>query len=132
MPILAPNKLYKDLDITFSAHPETQDVLKKIDMNSVKQSLKTLLFTNMGERLFQPDIGSPLKNLLFEPVDIITTQAIKKNIELTIKKYEPRVQLDLIDVVPNEDENLYEVSLFFKIVGISQPTSFSITLERLR
>ena len=132
MAILSPNKLYKDLDATFLAHPQTQDVVKKVDANAIKQSLKILLFTNQGERLFQPEIGSPLNNLLFEPVDIITTQAIKKSIQNTIQKYEPRVLLDLVDVVPNEDENTYEISIFFTPVGINQPTSLTVTLERLR
>ncbi len=132
MAILSPNKLYKDVDATFLSHPQTQDVLKKVDANAIKQSLKILLFTNLGERLFQPEIGSPLNNLLFEPIDIITTQAIKRSITNTIQKYEPRVLLDMVDVVPNEDENSYEISIFFTPVGINQPTSLTVTLERLR
>ena len=132
MPILSTNKPYKHLDITFSAHPETQDVLKKIDVNSVKQSLKTLLFTNMGERLFQPEVGSKIQGLLFEPIDPITTQTLKRSIENTIETYEPRVSLDLVDVVPVEEENSYEVSIYFTVLGINQPTSLTVTLERLR
>ncbi len=132
MAILSPNKLYKDVDATFLSHPQTQDVLKKVDANAIKQSLKILLFTNLGERLFQPEIGSPLNNLLFEPIDIITTQAIKRSITNTIQKYEPRVLLDMVDVVPNEDENSYEISIFFTPAGINQPTSLTVTLERLR
>jgi len=132
MPILSPNKLYKDLDLSFAAHPQTQDVLKKVDANSVKQSLKMLLFTNLGERLFQPTIGSPLRNLLFEPVDPITTMAIKRSIENTISLYEPRIVLEQVDVFPFEDDNAYEISLYFTVLGVNQPTSLTVTLERLR
>jgi len=132
MPILSPNKLYKDLDLSFAAHPQTQDVLKKVDSNAVKQSLKTLLNTNLGERLFEPTLGSPLRNLLFEPVDAITTMAIKRSIENTISRYEPRIILELVDVVPFEDDNAYEISLYFTVIGINQPTSLTVTLERLR
>jgi len=132
MPILSPNKLYKDLDLSFAAHPQTQDVLKKIDANSIKQSLKLLLNTNLGERLFQPNIGSPLRNLLFEPVDAITTMAIKRSIENTISLYEPRIALEQVVVFPFEDDNAYEISLYFTVIGINQPTSLTVTLERLR
>ena len=132
MAILTPNKLYKDLDVTFTAHPETQDVLKKIDNNSIKQALKLLLFTNIGERLFQPDVGSKIYGLLFEPIDPITTEVLKRSIENTIETYEPRVLLEGVDVVPNYDENSYEVSIYFSVLGINQPTSLTVTLERLR
>lgn len=132
MAILTPNKLYKDLDVTFAAHPETQDVLKKIDNNSIKQALKLLLFTNIGERLFQPDVGSKIYGLLFEPIDPITTEVLKRSIENTIETYEPRVLLEGVDVVPNYDENSYEVSIYFSVLGINQPTSLTVTLERLR
>lgn len=132
MAILTPNKLYKDLDVTFAAHPETQDVLKKIDNNSIKQALKLLLFTNIGERLFQPDVGSKIYGLLFEPLDPITTEVLKRSIENTIETYEPRVLLEGVDVVPNYDENSYEVSIYFSVLGINQPTSLTVTLERLR
>jgi len=132
MPILSPAKLYKDLDLTFSAHPETQDVLKKVDLNAVRQSLKTLLFTVPGERLFQPEVGSGITALLFEPVDPITTEVLRQSIANTLTRLEPRLQLDNVDVVPNEDENEYEITLFFTIVGISQPASLTVTLERLR
>jgi len=132
MAILTPNKLYKDLDVTFTAHPETQDVLKKIDNNAIKQSLKLLLFTNIGERLFQPDVGSKIYGLLFEPIDPITTEVLKRSIENTIETYEPRVLLEGVDVVPNYDDNSYEVSIYFTVLGINQPTSLTVTLERLR
>lgn len=132
MPILSPAKLYKDLDLTFSAHPETQDVLKKVDLNAVRQSLKTLLFTVPGERLFQPEVGSGITALLFEPVDPITTEVLRQSIANTLIRLEPRLELESVDVVPNEDENEYEITLFFTIVGISQPASLTVTLERLR
>lgn len=127
-----PNKLYKDLDFSFTAHPETGDVLKKIDNNSIKQSVTALINTAFGERHFEPNIGSPLRNLLFEPVDAVTTSVMERAIDYTLKNFEPRVQLDSVSVEPKEDENAYDISIYFSVIGINQPTSVSITLERLR
>lgn len=127
-----PNKLYKDIDFSFEAHPETGDVLKKIDNNAVKQSIRSLIETGFGERLFEPEIGSPIRKLLFEPMDPITTETIRRAIENTIQNYEPRVRLDIVDVTPKYDENAYEISIYFTALGINQPTSITITLQRLR
>lgn len=127
-----PNKLYKDVDFSFEAHPETGDVLKKIDNNAVKQSVTALINTAFGERPFNPDLGSSLRALLFEPIDYITSKTIQKSIEYTLSNFEPRIALDSVTVEPDEDANSYDVSIYFSVVGINQPTSMSITLERLR
>jgi len=132
MSILKSNKIYKDLDLSFDKHPETKDVLKKVDINAVKQSMKILLFTNFGERLFRPDIGSGLNAVLFEPMDNISSNVLAKKIQIVLENNEPRVTVQRVDVIPNYDENEYEVTIFFKVLGISQTSSLSITLERLR
>ena len=132
MTIIFPNKLYKDIDFSFTAHPETGAVLKKIDVNSLKQSIRSLLFTTRGERLFQPDIGSDIYRLLFEPIDPITTETLRYSIQVTLENFEPRIIVDLIEVVPLYDKNSYEISIFFTIRGIAQPASFTTYLERLR
>ena len=132
MALNTPYRLYNDIDLTFTKNPLTWDVNKKVDVNAVKQSLKTLIFTRYNERLFQPELGSPIYRLLFEPVDPITTEAIRRSIENLIQNHEPRVILNQLDVIPREDENSYEISIFFTVVGIPLPVSFSTILQRLR
>lgn len=131
-PIKTPNRIYKDLDLSFSAHPERGDVLKKLDISSIIQSLKSLLFTMPGERPFQPNLGSPLYNLLFEPLDDISMALIDKTIGHTIQNYEPRVTLDLVQIFPNDEENEVQISIFFTVKGTQTPASFTTTLKRLR
>ena len=132
MSILRPVRLYKDIDLSFSAHPETGDVTKKVDVNAVKQSLKTLLFTQYNERLFRPELGSPLYRMLFQPMDVVTVEGMRKAIELVITNNEPRVNLEKVEIVPNYDDNEYELTVFYTVVGIGLPTSFSTILQRLR
>jgi len=132
MTIISPSRLYKDLDLSFTAHPQTGDVTKKLDVNAVKQSLKTLIMTHFGERLFQPDIGSPVYRLLFEPMDPITTAVLHRSIEQVIQNHEPRVLLHKVVVTPYEDMNEYAISIYFSVVGIPLPVTFTITLQRLR
>ena len=62
-------KIYKDLDLDFTPHPVTGDIVQVKDSNSVKRGIKNILLTENQERLFQPEIGSGLKNLL--PLNIV-------------------------------------------------------------
>lgn len=127
-----PYRLYKDIDLFFSPHPDTKDVAKRIDVNAVKQSLKVLIFTQFGERLFQPDFGSPLYRILFEPIDPIMSEVLKRSIEQVIQNHEPRVILNFVEVIPREDENEYQVTLNFTVIGIPLPVTYGLTLQRLR
>jgi len=126
-----PFRLYKDIDLSFTRH-SSGDVGRKVDVNAVRQALSTLIFTQFGERPFQPGLGSPLYRLLFEPMDAITVEVLKKALENVIQNYEPRVILDRIDLVPFYDENSYELTIFFTVVGIPTPVTYSTTLKRLR
>ena len=94
------NKIYSDIDLSFSANPITGDISRKYDVNAVKQSLKTLILTQYYERPFQPKLGSPVYGLLFENIDMITANTLKLQIELMINKYEPRVRSQEVTVEP--------------------------------
>lgn len=126
------NRIYSDLDLSFAAHPITGDVARKYDVNAVKQSLKTLILTNYYERPFQPKLGSPVYGMMFENIDMITANSLKLRLELLINKYEPRVRSQQIDVVPLFDQNAFEVTIYFYVVGVQDPVSFSTILRRSR
>jgi phage baseplate assembly protein W len=128
----AVNRIYSDLDLSFAANPITGDVAKKYDVNAVKQALKVLILTNYYERPFQPKLGSPVYGMLFENVDQITASSLKLRIELLINKYEPRVRSQQIDVVPKFDTNEFEVTIYFYVVGVADPVTFSTILRRSR
>jgi phage baseplate assembly protein W len=126
------NKIYSDIDLSFSANPITGDISRKYDVNAVKQSLKTLILTQYYERPFQPKLGSPVYGLLFENIDMITANTLKLQIELMINKYEPRVRSQEVTVEPLYDQNAFNVSIYFYVVGIPEPVNFSTILKRSR
>lgn len=128
----AVNRIYSDLDLSFGAHPITGDVVKKYDVNSVKQSLKVLILTQYYERPFQPKLGSPVYGMLFDNVDQITANSLKLRIELLINKFEPRVRSQQVDVVPLYDENAFEITMYFYVIGVPDPVTFSTILRRSR
>lgn len=127
------SRYYSDIDLSFSANPFTDDIDKVYDVKAVKQSLKNLLFTDYYERLYHPEIGSPLAGLLFEPVDPLTAAAIEKAIEQIILDYEPRVQVVSVDVNGQPDNNSYRIQINFFVVGVDVPEqTFVSTLYRAR
>ena len=67
---------FKDLSVTFKKHPVTDDLVTVKDKAAVAQSIKGLLLTRRGERPFQPDLGSGLQDLLFEPLADLNTISV--------------------------------------------------------
>lgn len=130
--IVARTYVYADLDLAFQPNPVTGDVNPIKDVEAVKKSIINLVMTNHMERPFQPEIGSGIRALLFEPADPITMHDIEHAIRLTIENFEPRVKLWDVQVVDNSDDNEYHVSITFQLISNDQVGSATFILERLR
>ena len=126
------NHIYSDIDLTFLRLPSTGDVAMKYDEQAVIRSIRNLLNTNVYDRLFQPDIGSTLNQLLFEPISPLTATLIQNEIIRTITNYEPRATINTISVTAAPDSNQFNVSLSVLVGNQTQPTSFSLILQRTR
>lgn len=125
-------RTFSDLDLDFTAHPVSKDVAKKVNEYAIASSIRNLLDTNHYERPFKPEIGSNLKQFLFDPIDNITTSLIQDAIFETIKNYEPRVTVQEVVAIPNYDENRYDVSVSFFVKNTKEPIEISFFLERIR
>jgi len=86
-------KLYSDIDFNFTRTPGRNDIALSYDEMAVIRSVRYLLLTKNYERPFQPNIGSRIEQLLFEPISFLTAQDLKTEIETTINNHEPRVRL---------------------------------------
>ena len=105
---------FKDLNITFKPHPVTGDLTTVKDEAAIKQAIINLLLTNKGERLFAPQIGSSLSNLLFEILDYGTASLVNTEIQNTLKSYEPRIRVLSLSTNPNFDDNGFDIELVFE------------------
>ena len=112
---------FKDLSLTFKKHPVTDDLLVTKNAAAIQQSITTLLLTNKGERLFQPELGSSLRRFLFEPLDYATASLIKSAIMSSIQEYEPRVAITSLTIDPNQSDDRFDVEMSYKILGLRQP-----------
>ena len=123
---------YQDLDFDFTANPITGDVAKVKNTISVKRGIHNILMTENSERLFQPEIGSGLKNLLFEPMTDLTTQLLEDEVRSAIDAWENRAQVISIEVIPEEEYNRYRVAVFFRIVNDPKEQQTEVLLSRER
>jgi len=130
---MATKLSFKDINITFKKHPVTGDLVVSKDASAIKQAIVNLLLTNKGERPFNYEYGSDIRSYLFEPLDFGTAQQIQSNIEYSISNWEPRIDIMELDVIPNFDDNGFDVELTYVIIGSDNPpTSVEFFLTRTR
>lgn len=76
---------------------------KSSGINMIKGAVKQLLLTEPGERIMLPNFGCNLKKYLFEPIDEITFESIKREIEFSFNNYIKGAILTKIAVIPTGD-----------------------------
>ena len=114
--------IYKDLNLFFTKHPLTADVSKVTDVQAIKRSVRNLVLTNKGERLFHPEIGGGVKGSLFENFTPIAEIELESAITHVIKTYEPRVRVEKVIVnnatAQDLDTNRLRIIVQFSLVNI--------------
>ena len=111
------NRTYKDLAYSMFANPMSGDIGKKTGAAAVKGAIVSILKTNFGERLFAPEFGSNIRGLLFEQMNPITEQRMKKEVESAVARHEPRAEVLGISVKAQEEQHRYEISVVFNVAS---------------
>ena len=123
---------FKDLDLNFAIHPIRKDINVHKAEFAIINSVKNLILTNHFERPFQPEIGSNIRRLLFENIDVILAAQIEREIEETSTNFEPRVQISSVVAVAAPEENGYKIRLEFFVINNPDPITINFFLERIR
>ncbi len=127
------SRSFKDISLSFNAHPVTNDITILKNENAIKRSVRNLVQTIPRERFFNPILGTDIRGSLFDFVDFGTASVIEKQIQTTIDNFEPRVENLQIEVFPRPDDNEFEVNIYFDIIGQEFPTqAFQFILEATR
>ena len=133
MPVQRRSQGFLDISASWQNNPLSNDLIGLKNENAIARSVRNLILTTQGERPFQPVLGSNVNNLLFDNMDKLTASALKDEIRNTIENYEPRVELEDIIVDPNFDNNEFNVTVQYYIVGIDVPEQeLSFVLESTR
>jgi phage baseplate assembly protein W len=125
-------QVYSDFLNDLTPHPVVKDIVRYTNEASVNRSIRNLLRTNRGERLYQPDIGSDLQQLLFEPMIDSTGDLIRKFVQNTITNYEPRAKVLNVEVKAYEESNAYSVTIYYMLINRQDPVQLTVTLDRVR
>ena len=124
---------YKDLDLFFAKKSGSKDIRKITDIQAVKRSVRNLVLLNHYEKPFHPEIGSGIRDMLFENMSTMTAIILARKIEDVIENFEPRVRLISVRADPNLDRNEYEVTIEFFVVNTpTELVDLTVFLEVLR
>ena len=121
MPQQRVSQSFKDISMSFETNPLNEDLIALKNSSAIARSIRNIVFTQPGEKFFNPEFGSRVSESLFEVVDEVSTIAIRDEIRSSIINYEPRVNLLDVLVNPKPDENEMEVTIKYEIVGIDIP-----------
>ncbi len=117
MPIQRISQGFKDISMTFQTNPLTKDLIVLKNENAIARSVKNIVFTVPGEKPFNPEFGSRISESLFENIDDITASQIETELRDSINRFEPRVSITKLVVNANIDENGFDVTLIYDIIG---------------
>ena len=126
------NRIYSDLNLSFTKNPATKDVAKIFDVQAIKRAVKNIILTNKYERAFNSDFGCNLRGFLFENITEPLLVIIKDRVAMAIEKYEPRVTVEDVVVNDDQDKNGLSIMVSFLINGTEAPVSVSTFLQRVR
>lgn len=126
------NQIYSDFLNNLNPHPVVGDVVRFVNEDAVNRSIRNLISTNKGERLYQPNVGSDIYKMLFEPMSGAIAQLLSASIQNLIKDYEPRARVIAINVAPDFNGNAYAITVQYMIINRQNPITLNVTLTRVR
>jgi len=127
------SRAFKDISFAFDPHPVTKDLPVLTNERAIVRSVRNLVETIPTERFFNSLVGTDIRKSLFGFVDFATATVIEDQIQNTIEFFEDRVENVRIDVDPQPDQNAFDVTVYFDVVGQDfPPQAFSFILEATR
>ena len=81
----------------------------------IRQAIRIILDTDLGERVMRPDFGAGLRELLFEPINTQTMALARYRVQQALIRWEPRI--DSIEVVVDADppRGVLNISIRYRV-----------------
>ena len=121
MPLERVSQGFKDISATFQTNPLNDDLIAIKNETAIARSIRNIVFTLPGEKFFDEDFGSNVSRVLFENIDNVSANIIQEQIRDSILNFEPRVRLRNVITQPNFDQNAFNVTIVYDIIGIDVP-----------
>jgi len=122
VPLERVSQGFKDISMTFQANPLNNDLIALKNENAIARSLRNIVFTLPGEKFFDSSFGSRITDSLFDNIDDITATIIVDEIRESIENNEDRVKLNNVEAFPDYENNSFDLTITYEIVGRNIPT----------
>ena len=123
---------YSDFFTNLSVHPTKNDLYREINEEAVKSSIRNLLLTNRGERIYNSSLGSDIRTILFENFSTATESVLSDLVRNTISNFEPRANVLQVYVNSEIDEHSIFITIVFNIINREEPITLELILNRIR
>ena len=121
MPLERVSQGFKDISMSFKVNPLSDDLIVLKNENAIARSIRNIVFTLPGEKFFDENFGSRISKSLFDNIDDLTAATIRDEIERSIRNNEPRVNLRSVQTIPNFENNEFDVTITYDIIGADVP-----------
>ena len=137
-------EFFSDFLNSFAMSPVGNQLARVTNEKAVTQSIRNLVLTNFGERLFQPAIGSNVTASLFELNTNVSMYSLEQNIQDLISIYEKRANIIKVEILTTTDksdsritnfninEHYITVNIVYNLINNPEPISLNIFLKRVR
>ncbi len=133
MAITRISRSFKDISLSFEPHPVTKDLPVLKNERAIIRSVRNIVETIPTEKFFNSLFGSDVYRSLFDFVDFGTASIIQEQIKTALNNFERRINNVKVEVEPRPDDNDFEITVIFDIIGQDFPTQeFSFILEATR
>ena len=133
MPLERVSQGFKDISMTFQRNPLTSDLIVLKNENAIARSIRNIVFTIPGEKFFDETFGSNINRSLFDNIDEISAIVIKDQITESIQRFEPRVRLNKVRILPDFDNNSFDAIITYEIIGADiPPQELQFVLQQTR
>lgn len=131
-PLSRRSEIHSDFHKDLALLPGRNDIGRLVNENAIKESIKNILLTDRGERLFQPRLGGDIRAMLFENASPVTSIIMRDRIEDVLNAFEPRCGLLDVEVQGDIDSNTIRISVVFHVINSETPQTLSIDIDRVR
>jgi phage baseplate assembly protein W len=115
------SRSFRDISLSFARNPVTNDILALRNEDAIKKAVINLVKTQIGERFFNPLLGTSTNSLLFELNTIEVSSVLEEQITTLLDNFEPRIRVRSVVVSSIDDTNELNVIINYDIVGLPFP-----------
>ena len=115
------SRAFKDISLSFTKHPVTNDVTVLKNEDAIKKSVINLCRTRINERFFNDLLGTSIEDSLFETNLDDIASFLEREITVLLKNFEPRIRLTNVIAESLVDSYELQIRIEYDITGLPFP-----------